>query len=598
MSACRLLTCCCLIGLVRCSLTPRSPATVRILSPRKYAVLHTDTVQIIYRVEGAKVEESARMFVNRSMMLETHTTQPSVTLAGMAPGVCELTVKVEDKDGKTVAEDTTWFLISSAAVEGRGAGGGEAWEEGRKNLVIPWPAVAFGSDDWGRIADTIPIFPRQEDLERTEKGGWDPGAWGRATVEQASDLYRLFDMVEGINEGCREEQKLVLSPYFVVGGPDHKRMRAMGCPDGESCSYAENLLHNTTGAPSSWPYCRGDLRRLYRSGFEQGVWHPQYHGRSHFDVRAWVKYLREDETCRKFFEQGMVFCNDTEEEEEGRGGQLRSLLSEHVREHAIPGVSENDPEVINSWMEEGLSSFLRFWGFPPLVAAMPHHACLSSSGDFLFERGFLGLDNSHLGPPLLSSLRVGFEPCCLPLSVSRARELVRWTVEEQDGLVNVQVHAQNFHSSSSNGTEVMRRIREVVELVLWMRRRYPRMVFVTESELMQLRAGGFSREVWGDRVVYRNHNEEEEVKLRIDLHSELYTPPRVLAREEARRKMEGGAGQEGAEEGEEKEEEARRKKPWLVFVRRIQYGTGRRESNEEEAAGGGRRIFEGLQISL
>eukprot|EP00960_Hanusia_phi_P024540 723081-Hanusia_phi.AAC.1 len=584
---CRVLAWCILFDLALSSLTPSPPPTVKIISPRKFAVLHTDTVQIIYRVEGAE-EEQARLFVNGSMMLETTGTQPSVTLAGMAPGVCQLTVTVEDVNGEKVAEDTTWFLISSAALHREKVDG----EEGRRKLVVPWPAVAFGSDDWGRIADTIPIFPRQEDLERTERGGWDPGAWGRATVEQASDLYRLFDMIEGINEGWREEQRLVLSPYFVVGGPDYRRMRSAGCPEEETCVYAEKLLHNSTGAAASWPYCRGDLRRLYRSGFKEQVWHPQYHGRSHFDVRAWVRYLREDETARRYFEEGMVFCNDTEQD---TNGKLRSLLSEHVREHAIPGVSENREEEINSWMEEGIGSFLRFWGFSPLVAAMPHHACLLSSGEFLFERGFLGLDNSHLGPPLLSSLRVGFEPCCLPLSVERARELVRWTVEEQDGLVNVQVHAQNFHSSSSNSTEVMRRMREVVELVLWIRRRYPTMVFVTESELMQLRAGGFSREVWEDRLVYRNHNEEE-VKVRIDLHSELYTPPRELAtgemkRDAMSREEEGrGDGGMGEEEGER-----RRKKPWLVFVRRIQYGTGRRECDEEDVC---EVAVEGEEMSL
>ena len=30
----------------------------------------------------------------------------------------------------------------------------------------------------------------------------------------------------------------------------------------------------------------GDLRELYQSGFRHGLWHPQYHGRSHFDVQA------------------------------------------------------------------------------------------------------------------------------------------------------------------------------------------------------------------------------------------------------------------------------------------------------------------------
>ena len=66
---------------------------------------------------------------------------------------------------------------------------------------------------------------------------------------------------------------------------------------------------------------------------------------------------------------------------------------------------------------------------------------------------------------MLSTLRVGFEPCCLPLSVERARDLVAWTLRDADGLVNVQTHAQNFHSATSSAWDYMRRIQEWVELV-------------------------------------------------------------------------------------------------------------------------------------
>ena len=99
------------------------------------------------------------------------------------PGICELTVQVVHA-GEVVATATTLFLISSAAVDVRGLG----------SLSPPDPdsewkaAVAFGSDDWGRTADMIPIFPHHGELDRTEKEGWDPGSWGRATVETAADV--------------------------------------------------------------------------------------------------------------------------------------------------------------------------------------------------------------------------------------------------------------------------------------------------------------------------------------------------------------------------------------------------------------------------
>jgi hypothetical protein len=65
--------------------------------------------------------------------------------------------------------------------------------------------------------------------------------------------------------------------------------------------------------------------------------------RSHFDHRAWVKYLREDATAQEWFAKGVVFCNDTSYDV---NGALRTLLSEHVREHVIEGVSENVPKEV------------------------------------------------------------------------------------------------------------------------------------------------------------------------------------------------------------------------------------------------------------
>ena len=168
-----------------------------------------------------------------------------------------------------------------------------------------------------------------------------PGSWGRATVETAADVERLLGVIEGLNlDGVSAaHQRLVFSPYWMVGGPDYRAMAALGCPSGDKCEYRETLIDSSPGAPAAWPHCRGDLRELYYSGFRHRLWHPQYHGRSHFDVDAWLSYLRSDPVAQGYFRRGMVFCNDTSLD---ANHHPRTLLSEHVREHPIPGVSENN----------------------------------------------------------------------------------------------------------------------------------------------------------------------------------------------------------------------------------------------------------------
>ena len=61
---------------------------------------------------------------------------------------------------------------------------------------------------------------------------------------------------------------------------------------GEGCEYRELWWHNSSGGLGRWPYLRGDLREHYWAGFRAGLWHPEYHGRAHFDTRAWTAYLR------------------------------------------------------------------------------------------------------------------------------------------------------------------------------------------------------------------------------------------------------------------------------------------------------------------
>ena len=152
----------------------------------------------------------------------------------------------------------------------------------------------------------------------------------------------LADKILNTRSAIEGERKLVTVLFADVA--NFTAMAETGCPSADTCEYRECLIDESTGAPSAWPHCRGDLRQLYYSGFQNRLWHPQYHGRSHFDVQAWLSYLRSDEVAQKYFRRGMVFCNDTSLD---TNQHPRTLLSEHVREHTIPGVSENNPSQVS-----------------------------------------------------------------------------------------------------------------------------------------------------------------------------------------------------------------------------------------------------------
>eukprot|EP00288_Rhodomonas_lens_P004424 CAMPEP_0177742674 /NCGR_PEP_ID=MMETSP0484_2-20121128/28791_1 /TAXON_ID=354590 /ORGANISM="Rhodomonas lens, Strain RHODO" /LENGTH=116 /DNA_ID=CAMNT_0019257031 /DNA_START=63 /DNA_END=409 /DNA_ORIENTATION=+ len=105
----------CFATIVSSAYVPPPPPTVRILSPRKFQVLHDGDVDVVYRVEGHARGAQAVLKLNGTETLRTTTPQPSVMLAGLPPGICELSVVLhfEHNGHISSSEASTLFLISS-----------------------------------------------------------------------------------------------------------------------------------------------------------------------------------------------------------------------------------------------------------------------------------------------------------------------------------------------------------------------------------------------------------------------------------------------------------------------------------------------------
>jgi len=312
-----------------------------ILAPLQFSVLHSSSVDLSFQAHSSNLDGvlEAVVMINGTEILRTKigggVSRPSVGLDGLEPGVCQLSVMLcALQGGHVLAQDEVVFLISSHASSPKLAEA-RPLEPGD----YAWQAVAWGSDDWGRTSDSIPVFAGLEELTQAKERGWDPGAWGKSSSETADDMYTLFDIIEGLNKISPVHQRLTLSPYWVVGGPDFEAMHRLGCPASKECEYMERRIDQGSGPTGAWPHSRGDLRKVYKSGFEAKLWHPQYHGRSHFDTRAWVHYLATDAVAQQWFRKGIVFCNDTSIDTNGRprcSSALHSPISDLRSELSIP----------------------------------------------------------------------------------------------------------------------------------------------------------------------------------------------------------------------------------------------------------------------
>ena len=77
-----------------------------------------------------------------------------------------------------------------------------------------------------------------------------------STVEEEEDLQDLHEMLSELNRNVERRLQVVLTPFWVVGGPDFAGMRRTGCPALPTCEYRELFWHNSTGGHARSPYNR------------------------------------------------------------------------------------------------------------------------------------------------------------------------------------------------------------------------------------------------------------------------------------------------------------------------------------------------------
>ena len=123
--------------------------------------------------------------------------------------------------------------------------------------------VAISSDDWGRWAGSLPVFASEEAFlevhaDYIERNHGIPYARNPLILmaETAEDVENLRLMLVDLNREVSLRQRVVLSPYVVVGGPDYAAMRSTGCPEGPECSYRELLYPQSAGGLAEPPYNR------------------------------------------------------------------------------------------------------------------------------------------------------------------------------------------------------------------------------------------------------------------------------------------------------------------------------------------------------
>ena len=156
------------------------------------------------------------------------------------------------------------------------------WRTRRRILVIE-------SDDWGSIR-----MPSREVYEEMLKRGLrvDRDPYCRYdNLATAEDLEALFDVLGSVRD--KNGRPAVLTANAVVANPVFDKIKESG--------FNEYFYEPFTETLKRYPKHDGAFE-MWRQGMAAGLFHPQFHGREHLNVRKWLDVLKsgEDATCFAF----------------------------------------------------------------------------------------------------------------------------------------------------------------------------------------------------------------------------------------------------------------------------------------------------------
>lgn len=200
--------------------------------------------------------------------------------------------------------------------------------------------MVIESDDWGAIR-----MPSREVYDKMLSEGIrvDRDPYCRYDgLETADDLGRLFEVLASVKD--KNGRHPIITADTVVANPNFDAIRENG--------FTEYAYEPITDTFSKSPRHEGAWI-MWKEGMAKGLFHPQFHGREHLNVKKWMNALRcGDEITRRSFDYGTFGLTSAVDENIKLNymGAFNSAMSEDVKEYDMI-------------LKEGLDLFEDLFGF-------------------------------------------------------------------------------------------------------------------------------------------------------------------------------------------------------------------------------------------
>lgn len=231
------------------------------------------------------------------------------------------------------------------------------WRTSRKIVVIE-------SDDWGSTC--MPSAGVREKLVRNNiRVDQCPYTTFDALASE-TDLEDLFSVLTEFRD--KNNNYPVITVNAVMGNPDFEKIRESGFREYYGEPFTETL--------KKYPEHQNSFT-LWKQGITEGLFFPQFHGREHLNVNAWMKALQDPESVvRSVFNEEMFWPGSAEDDEQRVN--LRASFDAEVYEEI------GDHRKI---IEEGLLAFEKLFGYRSESFIAPNFVCHPDLNKKLSDKG-------------------------------------------------------------------------------------------------------------------------------------------------------------------------------------------------------------------
>jgi len=183
----------------------------------------------------------------------------------------------------------------------------KGWKSKNKYVVIE-------SDDWGceRIRDNEQLG----NIPTEWKKFYNSPYYKFDSIARIDDLENLFSLLKSYKG--MDGKPPVITANTIVGNPDYGKIKESGFNEFHYIDFRKTLKSFDEHLFETW-----------EKGIELGVFKPQFHGRDHINVEAWLDVLRSgDEVYLDAFERGI--CSVDRSLNKSKRNLMAALLTNDI----------------------------------------------------------------------------------------------------------------------------------------------------------------------------------------------------------------------------------------------------------------------------